>query len=139
MDFPRTLALNPCLVHNDYAPGNILVQNSVLAAVIDWDNAVIDAPQLDFVKMKYWTAKDDKGQLGCDPALFAVFVDGYGPAGKEIVESLAFALYEVLWLLRVFNFEWSKREQGLGLASGYPAAEIYEGLLLEVLVKLRQV
>ena len=138
LTFPNSLALTPCLVHNDYAPGNILVHDGSLAAVIDWDNAVIDAPQLDFVKMKYWTAKDGNGELGYEPVLFNVFVDGYGPAGQDIVESLAFALYEVLWLLRVFNFERSKQERGLDRAPGYPQAGVYEGFLAEALDKLKQ-
>jgi aminoglycoside phosphotransferase (APT) family kinase protein len=142
LTFPPTLALTPCLVHNDYAPGNILVhnssQNSSLAAVIDWDNAVIDAPPLDFVKMKYWTAKDATGQLVYEPRLFQAFVDGYGSAGQDIVESLAFALYEVLWLLRVFNFEYSKQEQRLGRAPGYPEAGVYEGFLVEALDRLKK-
>ena len=138
LDFPDSLTLTPCLVHNDYSPGNILFHNSSLAAVIDWDNAVIDAPQLDFVKMKYWTAKDENGELSHEPALFNAFVNGYGLAGQDIVESLAFALYEVLWLLRVFNFERSKQEQGLDRAPGYPAATVYAGFLAETLARLKQ-
>ena len=138
LSVPQAFTLTPCLVHNDYAPGNILVQDGGVAAVIDWDNAVIDAPPLDFVKMKYWTAKNMSGQLGHDPALFKAFVDGYGPAGPEIVESLAFALYEVLWLLRVFNFECSKQEQGLDRAPGYPAAAVYEDFLAKALDRLEK-
>lgn len=138
LDVPQALALTPCLVHNDYAPGNIIIHDGELAAVIDWDNAVIDAPPLDFVKMKYWTAKGARGQLGPEPTLFEAFVNGYGPAGQEIVESLAFALYEVLWLLRVFNFERSKQEQGLERAPGYPEAAVYEGFLVESLARLKK-
>ena len=61
------------------------------------------------------------------------FVEGYGAAGQEIVNSPLFALYEVLWLLRVFNFERSKEEQGLTRAPGYPAAAVYVRYLAEVL------
>ena len=121
----------PCLVHNDFAPGNIIVRGGSIAAVIDWDNTVIDAPHLDFVKMKYWTARDGKGELTDNANLFSAFVDGYGPAGRTIVSSSLFTLYEVLWLLRVFNFERSKEEQGLPRASGYPAAFVYERFLRE--------
>ena len=127
---PSFIADTPCLVHNDFAPGNILVRDGAIAAVIDWDNAVIDVPHLDFVKMKYWTAKNPKGELAHEPALFSAFVDGYGPTGREIVRSPLFALYEVLWLLRVFNFERSKEEQGLARAPGYPAAAVYEKYLV---------
>jgi hypothetical protein len=133
LEIPATAPCSPCLVHNDFAPGNILVKDGQITAVIDWDNAVIDAPHLDFVKMKYWTAKNVAGELAHDPALFAAFVDGYGPAGREIVQSAFFTLYEVLWLLRVFNFERSKEEQGLARAPGYPAAMVYDGFLSTVL------
>ena len=130
---PLSISTAPCLVHNDFAPGNILVRNGAIAAVIDWDNAVIDVPHFDFVKMKYWTTKDAKGNLGHDPGLFSAFVSGYGTAGREIVSSPLFVLYEVLWLLRVFNFERSKEEQGLARAPGYPAAMVYEEFLRAVL------
>ena len=126
---PTTLPFSPCLIHNDFSPGNILVREGRLAAVIDWDNAVVDVAPLDFVKMKYWTAKDDRGQLGHNPVLFRAFVAGYGPRGPEIVESETFAWYELLWLLRVYNFEISKQERGLERAPGYPAAAEYAAFL----------
>lgn len=134
---PSSISTVPCLVHNDFAPGNILVRDGTIAAVIDWDNAVIDVPHLDFVKMKYWTAKDAKGELGHDPGLFSAFVSGYGTAGREIVSSPLFVLYEVLWLLRVLNFERSKEEQGLSRAPGYPAAAFYERILTQTLWKIQ--
>lgn len=135
---PNTIGLTPRLIHNDFSPGNILVQAGRLAAIIDWDNAVIDAAALDFVKMKYWTAKDRQGQLAYQPTLFQTFVEGYGPAGQEIIESLAFALYEMLWLLRVFNFECSKQEQSIARTPGYPEAAVYADFLSEVLARLEQ-
>jgi hypothetical protein len=134
---PSAMSTVPCLVHNDFAPGNILVRNGTVAAVIDWDNAVIDVPHLDFVKMKYWTAKNSTGGLAHDPALFLAFVDGYGPTGRAFISAPLFALYEVLWLLRVFNFERSKEEQGLARASGYPAAACYEQMLAQILQKIQ--
>jgi hypothetical protein len=135
LEVPSSVSAPPCLVHNDFAPGNILVRDETIAAVIDWDNAVIDVPHLDFVKMQYWTAKDAKGELGHDPELFSAFVSGYGTAGREIVSSPLFVLYEVLWLLRVFNFERSKEKQGLSRAPGYLAAAFYEQMLAQVFRK----
>jgi aminoglycoside phosphotransferase (APT) family kinase protein len=133
LEIPSAVSCRPCLVHNDFAPGNILVRDETIAAVIDWDNAVIDAPHLDFVKMKYWTAKSATGELTPDLVLFAAFVDGYGTVGHEIIASPLFAFYEILWLLRVFNFERSKEEQGIERTPGYPTAAVYEELLVEVL------
>ncbi len=136
ISMPATLPFSPCLIHNDFSPGNILVRDGRLAAVIDWDNAVVDVAPLDFVKMKYWTAKDGQGQLGHNPALFRAFVTGYGPDGSEIVESETFAWYELLWLLRVWNFEMSKQERGLERAPGYPAAAEYASVLKGVISRL---
>ncbi|MSQ48161.1 MAG: aminoglycoside phosphotransferase family protein [Deltaproteobacteria bacterium] len=132
---PSSMSTPPCLVHNDFAPGNIIVRDGTIAAVIDWDNAVIDVPHLDFVKMKYWTAKNTTGELAHDPALFGAFVDGYGPTGRDMIGSPLFVLYEVLWLLRVFNFERAKEKQGLARAPGYPAAASYERRLAQILRK----
>ena len=136
ISMPAALPFSPCLIHNDFSPGNILVREGRLAAVIDWDNAVVDVAPLDFVKMKYWTAKNDRGQLGHNPALFRAFVTGYGLRGPEIVESKTFAWYELLWLLRVWNFERSKQERGLERAPGYPAAAEYAVALEEVVGRL---
>jgi aminoglycoside phosphotransferase (APT) family kinase protein len=130
---PSSVTTVPCLVHNDFAPGNILVRDGNIAAVIDWDNAVIDVPHLDFVKMKYWTARNVAGELAHEPVLFGAFVDGYGPTGRDITDSSLFGLYEVLWLLRVFNFERSKEERGLARALGYPAAASYARMLERIL------
>ena len=136
ISIPATLPFSPSLIHNDFSPGNILVRDGRLTRVIDWDNAVVDVAPLDFVKMKYWTAKDDRGQLGHNPVLFRAFVTGYGSRGPEIVESETFAWYELLWLLRVWNFEMSKQERGLERASGYPAAAEYAVALEEAIGRL---
>jgi aminoglycoside phosphotransferase (APT) family kinase protein len=133
MRIPLEASCAPCLVHNDVAPGNILVRDGQIAAVIDWDNAVIEAPHLDFVKMKYWTARNTAGELAHDPELFNAFVDGYGATGREITNSSLFTLYEILWLLRVFNFERAKEVRGLARAPGYPPAREYEKLLARLL------
>ena len=86
--------------------------------------------------MKYWTAKNPSGLLSPQAALFGAFIGGYGDAGQAIVESLAFALYELLWLLRVFNFECAKQARGIAPAPGYPEAGAYEAFLSEVLTRL---
>jgi hypothetical protein len=83
--------------------------------------------------MKYWTAKNRDGEFTHHPELFSAFVDGYGPGGRAIIGSSVFVLYEVLWLLRVLNFERSKEKQGLARTPGYPAARAYEEYLGKVL------
>jgi aminoglycoside phosphotransferase (APT) family kinase protein len=133
MSIPFAAPCAPCLVHNDFAPGNILVRDGQIAAIIDWDNAVIEAPHLDFVKMKHWTARNAAGELAHDPEFFSAFVDGYGTTGRGIINSSLFILYEILWLLRVFNFERAKEARGLARTPGYPAAGEYEKLLARLL------
>jgi aminoglycoside phosphotransferase (APT) family kinase protein len=100
---------SPCLAHNDYAGGNILVTPKGERRVIDWDNWVIDAAELDMVKMKYWTAVGADGLLAHDPILYAAFAEGYRAGGGRAIEPARLAAYEALWLLRVYNFERAKR------------------------------
>ena len=138
MPRPEPPRFPPCLVHNDFSPGNIIVDEDRLSAVIDWDNAVVDVAPLDFIKMKYWTSKGVDGLLKNDTGRFNAFVSGYGEAGAEMVESATFAWYEVLWLLRVSNFEVAKKNSGLGPAPGYPSAEAYRPLLETVILKMQR-
>lgn len=123
----------PCLLHNDFSGGNILVHDNKIQAVIDWDNTLIESPELDFVKMKYWTTKGKDGVLTQEPTLFKAFLEGYGQEAQKKVTSKVFWLYEILWLLRVYNFEKSKEEKGIPVVPGYPVASIYEQYLGHVI------
>lgn len=42
----------PVMLHGDYWPGNILWQEGGLAAVIDWENAVIGEPLADLANSR---------------------------------------------------------------------------------------
>ena len=125
----------PCLIHNDYSGGNIVVATDGLLHVIDWDNWVVDCAELDLVKMKHWTAIGHEGRLMHRPELYEAFLDGYrAAAGLEIDEGRLRA-YEYLWLLRCFNFENSREGSGdesVGNDSWrhvYPRARYYLDLL----------
>jgi len=98
----------PCLIHNDFHGGNIIVNDGNIQTVIDWDNAVIDSYELDFIKMKYWTVKDRNGFLAHDQAFFDAFIEGYG-ASDALINSPLFMCYEILWLARIINFESSSK------------------------------
>ena len=93
--------------------------------------------QADLSKIEFLPAGGAFRFLVVLPALFSAFVDGYGAAGRAIIGSPLFTLYEVLWLLRVFNFERSKEEQGLSRAPGYPEAAFYEQMLARILQKMQ--
>jgi hypothetical protein len=116
----------PCLVHNDYTGANILVEPAGSLRVIDWDNWVVECPELDLVKMKYWTAIGADGMLAHHPQLFAAFRAGYDQAAEHKPDAGRLAAYERLWLLRTFNFESTR--DGVDATSWqavYPAAAAY--------------
>lgn len=125
-----------CFVHNDYSGANIIVAPEGARRIIDWDNWVIDAAELDLVKMKYWTAIGPDGRLAHEPALFAAFLEGYREGGGKALDERMLHACECLWLLRTFNFESGKREDGENAASSwepvYPPAEVYAHHLAEL-------
>ncbi len=102
----------PCLVHNDYAGGNIVVAADGARNVIDWDNWVVESPELDVLKMKYWTAIGGDNLLAHDAGLMGAFLEGYGSVEGAVLDEDRLRAYEHLWLLRAFNFESAKREDG---------------------------
>ena len=123
----------PCLVHNDYTGGNLLVEPGGRLCPIDWDNWVVDCAELDLVKMRYWTAIGPDGMLGHQPDLYAAFRRGYAEAADRDVDGGRLMAYERLWLLRIFNFE-SRR--GAGPAESwqavYPPAATYRRHLADL-------
>lgn len=120
----------PCLVHNDYTGGNILVEPRGGLRLIDWDNWVVDCAELDLVKMKYWTAVGSKGLLAPRPDLYAAFRRGYEAAAPRPVDEGRLAAYERLWLLRTFNFERTRDgAETVSWQAVYPPADTYPGLL----------
>ncbi len=123
----------PCLVHNDYTGGNLLVEAAGSGRLIDWDNWVVDCAELDLVKMKYWTAIGPDGMLGPDAELYAAFRRGYEQAASRPVDDARLGAYERLWLMRTFNFERT-RDSGPAVSwqAVYPRAATY-GRLLEAL------
>ena len=121
----------PTLVHNDYAGGNIIVEPGGTRRIVDWDNWVVDSPELDVIKMKYWTAVGSGGLLGHDAALFAAFLEGHASAGARPLDERLMGAYELLWLLRAFNFESAKQAERempaapASWAAHYPPAAAY--------------
>ena len=121
----------PALVHNDYAGGNIIVEPGGGRRIVDWDNWVIDSPELDAIKMKYWTGLGDDGLLAHEPALFAAFLEGYASAGARPLDERLMGAYELLWLLRAFNFENAIQEErempaaSTSWSAHYPPAAAY--------------
>ncbi|MFN3075757.1 MAG: phosphotransferase family protein [Alphaproteobacteria bacterium] len=130
----------PCLVHNDYSGANIIAEPGGARRIIDWDNWVVECPELDLVKMKYWSRVGPDRTLTPDKALFAAFVEGYvgGRGDGTKMDDELLRAYELLWLMRAYNFESEKRDDqehrvgGTSWAAVYPGAEAYETYLREV-------
>ena len=133
----------PRLVHNDYSGGNIIVDGTGGQKIIDWDNWVVEAPELDLLKMKYWTAIGPDGLLAPVPALYSAFLEGYksevgtGAVAVPLDEGRMRA-YEFLWLTRAYTFESARRRETPGgtrlagsadLARHYPPASVYQDWL----------
>lgn len=104
-----------CLCHNDLHPRNVFWRSDPASpkqiAIVDWDNACISHPYLDFVKVLYWSKIGPDGRLGMDDRLFGRFCSGYGEEASKVKRSPIFLTLCLLWLMRVLMFE-KKREVG---------------------------
>lgn len=120
----------PCLVHNDFSGANIVFDEQDHPHVIDWDNWVVDCPELDLVKMKYWTAIGGEGHLVTNAPLYDAFLAGYRAQADHQIDETRLCAYEHLWLLRCFNFENARLADDEAPAPDswrpvYPGAEFY--------------
>lgn len=135
LDMSGLQAGTPCLIHNDFSGANIVVATNGSPHVIDWDNWVVDCPELDMVKMKHWTAIGREGRLMHRPELYDAFLQGYRAASDIQIDQGRLRAYEYLWLLRCFNFESSREAAGEEAAGNdswrhvYPRAQYYLDLL----------
>jgi hypothetical protein len=129
----------PCLVHNDFSGGNVVIDLDDRPHVIDWDNWVVDCAELDLVKMKYWTAIGREGRLTHRAGLFEAFLQGYKEAAPEPYSPARLLAYEYLWLLRGFNFERAREADQLEPETTpdswrhvYPDSRYYSDLLQDL-------
>lgn len=44
----------PCIIHNDFRPGNLIAHNSTLQGIIDWSAARSNFAQEDFCPLEHW-------------------------------------------------------------------------------------
>ncbi len=129
----------PCLIHNNFSGANIVVDAAGRLHAIDWDNWVVDCPELDLVKMKYWTAIGSEGHLAHRTGLYDAFVSGYKALAGHIIDERRQRAYEYLWLLRCFNYESAREGDWNGAATAtnswrqvYPNAAYYRDLLQDL-------
>lgn len=119
------------MVHNDLH-GLHLIDDPAAERlwIIDWDNALVAPPELDFVKLKHWTRIDaGTGHLSADPAMYGAILAAYEAKTGRGLDRDVFAACEALWLLRVWRFESERRAQGRPTPVLFAGPEIYRAAL----------
>lgn len=136
LDFSDLETGPACLIHNDFTGANILIGPQSRIFAVDWEEWLVDCPERDLVKMKYWTAIGSEGLLTHQAALWEEFLRGYRSASAFTIDERRLHALESFWLLRSFNFACSLEageEDGLGRPSGwrqvYPDARYYLDIL----------
>ena len=86
------------LTHGDLHPANVLVTARGVQ-FIDWDEAQIGPPELDFPTLRHRTVLDAEGRLVAAPGLFDALVAGYRAAGGRLDATLM-AYAELLYLVK---------------------------------------
>lgn len=101
----RLLALPPppepaklVLTHGDLHPANVLVTSRGIQFV-DWDEAQIGPPELDFPIMRHRAIMGPQGRLLAAPRLLDAVIAGYTAAGGQLDTTLM-AYAELLYLIR---------------------------------------
>ena len=119
------------LVHNDLH-GLHLIDDAAAKRlwIIDWDNALVAPPELDFVKLKHWTRIDvATGHLSADAAMYGAILSAYEAKTGRALDHDVFAACEALWLLRVWRFESERRDQGRPTPILFAGPDIYRAAL----------
>lgn len=129
--FEKEYEAIPTLVHNDYFGANLIVGEKNKMHVIDWDNWSIDAPELDLIKMKYWTTRVD-GVLVSDVTLYNSFIDGYMALCDVPPNAAVGHAMELLWLVRIINFERDRERHHSVGGVGYPPSSYYKDVLVSL-------
>ncbi|GAB5387899.1 MAG: hypothetical protein Alpg2KO_08670 [Alphaproteobacteria bacterium] len=97
----------PSLLHNDIHGGNVIACADHGAVLVDWDNACIGAPELDWVKLRFFPLLDGQG-LDHRTTAHDRTLEGYLQAGGGEPDSRRLHLYALLWQMRLGNFQHSR-------------------------------
>lgn len=126
------------LCHNDLHCNNIFVSTASEKpiVIVDWDNACISHPYLDFVKLRYWSRIGEDGRFRGDASYFAAFCKGYGVNAGEVEQSPIFVSLSVLWLFRIILFEKRREAEGRGIPRPFQSSAYYCPQLLEAFGRL---
>ena len=121
-----------CLNHNDLQPFNVIASDGEIL-FIDWDNLQIGPPEFDLVKLKYWTECGADGFLGPNDAKFDRFLAGYQNVTGRRISAGVFRFCEIIWLLRVTDFETMRAAQGHQPVRPFRGADHYRDCLKTLL------
>jgi aminoglycoside phosphotransferase (APT) family kinase protein len=116
---------NMSLVHGDVHGRNVIAKEDGNLAVLDWDNAVIDYPELDLVKPKHWTAADKNGFFVPHQKFYDAYLQGHTETFGAAPDPERMRLYELSWLIRVYRFEEMREASGRTPAPPAPPAKSY--------------
>lgn len=120
----KAIDAHPVLCHGDFHGYNAIIRNNDIH-LIDWDNAVIDIPELDFAKAYYWTGLNDNGVLTHDPDKYNAIIDGYMSVSAKKPNKYLIQMMALHWLLRVSNFEYSLQIAGKKNKKHFPSLKSY--------------
>lgn len=104
----KVYADGPCVVHRDFKPGNIIINNNSIAGIIDWGSARLSCTQEDFV---FYEWPDD-------PTIKAAFYDGYKTIRPLPELENTLPLLRIIRAINVISFlirenQWDAKSQKL--------------------------
>lgn len=106
----------PCMIHRDFRPGNLIINNGKLQGIIDWSSGRASFAEDDFCPMEH-------GEWAIGPALKKAFLEGYGSIRKvpdysaimpllrlnKAIATIGFTVKRKTWdtkNTRVYNFNY---------------------------------
>jgi len=116
--------------HNDLHCNNVVASDDGEITLIDWDNVVLGPWQLDFVKLFFWSKiSPSTSRFESDMSVFSSFCSGYGVEPEDVLSDPLFHLSQLLWLLRIYQFESKREKDGISIEAPFCHPSEYVGLM----------
>ncbi|MEM5517830.1 aminoglycoside phosphotransferase family protein [Henriciella sp. AS95] len=111
--------------HNDLHANNIFYRPDTGVSIIDWDNLCIHHELFDLVKVKYWGSIGENGRFSASDDNFKAFCEGFGRKVEEIEKSIVFKGLCMLWLFRIYSFEFKRESAGARIPMPFLPPKFY--------------
>ncbi|MFI9503988.1 phosphotransferase family protein [Nocardia sp. NPDC052566] len=117
LELNRPLSVSPVLVHGDFRLGNIMVGETGLTGVIDWEFTSVGCPgqDLGFFCLRPWRFDNDDQRAGGLGSLDEL-LDGYAETAPEPLAAATARYWEIVgqlrWGLYCLLQEWTYRQGG---------------------------